>query len=355
MRLGILGAGAIGAKHAAAAVAAGVDVAAVVDRVGDRASALAGEHGAWSGADPRLLLDDPAIDAVVIGVPNCFHKPLALEAMRAGKDVLLEKPMALTAAECDEVCAAVEETGRVLQIGYAHRFTAVGSGAKGVVESGALGEVYHAKAHLYLRRGVPGLGGWFTTKAMSGGGALIDLGVHLVDLALHLMGQPKAVVVSGKAYAKFGVRMRDYVYESMWAGPPNFEGVCDVDDHATAVVTFDSGATLDLQVAWACNLPAGTVPDSMVALLGDRGGLSFELFGDHLLLRSEVAGRNADAKLALPAADQMALQMSDFAEAVATRRAGVGATPAEGRRVQAIIDAVYNSSAANAPVSVQPG
>jgi predicted dehydrogenase len=353
MRLGILGAGAIGAKHATAASALGLEVASVVDRNADRAAALASDHGARSGDDPRPMLDDPSIDAVVIGVPNCFHKPLALEALKAGKDVLLEKPMAISAPECDELCDAAEASRCVLQIGYAHRFTAVGSGAKALIETGALGEVYHAKAHLHLRRGVPGLGGWFTTKAMSGGGALIDLGVHLVDLGLHLLGQPTAVAVSGKAYSKFGVKMRGYVYESMWAGPPNYDGVCDVDDHATAMVTFDSGATLDLQVAWACNLPPSSAPDSMVAVLGDRGGLSFELFGDHLLLRHEVAGRNADSKLALPAADQMALQMADFAEAVSSRTRGVGATPAEGRKVQAIIDAVYKSSAANAPVSLE--
>lgn len=352
MRLGILGAGAIGAKHAAAATSAGVEVACVIDHNAERSAALAGIYGAASSNEPKALWDDATIDAVVIGVPNYLHRSMALDAIAAGKDVLLEKPMALTAAECDGLCQAAEESGRVLQIGYTHRFTAVGSGAKRFVESGVLGDVYHAKAHLHLRRGVPGLGGWFTTKAMSGGGALVDLGVHLVDLGLYLLGQPTAVAVSGKAYSKFGVKMRDYVYESMWAGPPNFDGACDVEDHATALVTFDTGATLDLQVAWACNLPAGSMPDSMFALLGDRGGLSFELFGDHLLLRSEIAGRNADSKILLPAADQMTLQIADFAEAVRSRRPGVGATPAEGRKVQTIIDAIYQSHDTNAPVTL---
>lgn len=352
MRLGILGAGAIGEKHAAAAASVGVEVGRIIDRAAERAVDLAHQYDAASGTEPQSLFDDDAIDAVVIGVPNCFHRPLALEAMRAGKDVLLEKPMALSAAECDELIDAAEETGRLLQIGYTHRFTAAGSEARSIVESGALGDIYHAKAHLHLRRGIPGLGGWFTTKAMSGGGALIDLGVHLVDLSLHLLGQPKTVAVSGKAYSKFGAKMEGYTYESMWSGPPNYDGVFDVDDHATALITFDSGATLDLQVSWACNLPAGTLPDSMVAVLGDRGGLSFELFGDHLLLRNEIAGRNADAKLALPEADHMALQMVDFAEAVASRKPGTGATPADGRKVQAIVDAIYRSSESNLPVTL---
>ena len=352
MRLGILGAGTIGEKHAAAAATAGVEVGRIVDRAAERAVDLAHQYAAASATEPASLWDDDAIDAVVIGVPNCFHRPLALEAMRAGKDVLLEKPMALTAAECDELIDCAEETGRLLQVGYTHRFTAVGSEAKAVIDSGALGELYHAKAHLHLRRGIPGLGGWFTTKAMSGGGALIDLGVHLIDLGLHLLGQPTAVAVTGKAYSKFGVKMRDYTYESMWAGPPNFDGVFDVDDHTTATITFDTGATLDLQVSWACNLPTGAAPDSMFAVLGDRGGLSFELFGDHLLLRNEVAGRNADAKLALPEADQMALQMEDFAAACERRSHDVGATPADGRKVQAIVDAIYKSSESNLPITL---
>lgn len=352
MRLGILGAGAIGEKHAAAAASVGIEVGRVVDRSAERAVDLAHQHNADSGTEPQTLFDDDSLDAVVIGVPNCFHRPLALEAMRAGKDVLLEKPMALNAEECDELVDVAKETGRVLQIGYVHRFTAVGAEAKSVIETGVLGELYHAKAHVHIRRGIPGLGGWFTTKAMSGGGALIDLGVHLIDLSLHLMGQPKVVAVSGKAYSKFGVKMEGYTYESMWAGPPNYDGVFDVDDHATALITFDTGATLDLQVSWACNLPTGTLPDSMMAVLGDNGGLSFELFGDHLVLRNEVAGRNADAKLALPDADQMAQQMIDFSEAVASRSAGVGATPADGRRVQAIVDAIYKSSETNLPVTL---
>ncbi len=352
MRLGILGAGSIGEKHAEAAASVGIEIGRVVDTNQDRAAAVAEPYAASAATEPQALWDDDSVEAVLISVPNRFHKPLAIDALRAGKDVLLEKPMAMNAAECAEIEAVVQETGRHLQIGHTHRFTAVGSAAKGVIDAGTLGEVYHAKAHLHLRRSIPGLGGWFTTKSMSGGGTLIDLGVHLIDLSLHLLGQPTAVAVMGKAYSKFGVKKRGYVHESMWAGPPNFDGTFDVDDHAAAMVTFDSGVTLDLQVSWACNLPTGPLPDSMMAVLGDQGGVSFELFGDHLLLRNEIAGRNADAKLALPTAEHMALQMTDFAEAIASRRAGIGCTPAQGARVMQIIDAIYESSETNLPVTL---
>lgn len=350
MRLGIIGAGAIGEKHAIAAEQVGATVARVVDKSPERAATLAARHNAVSDVEVAALWDDDTLDAVVICVPNFLHHPLALQAMRAGKDVLLEKPMALSAIDCEELADVAEQSRRILQIGYTHRFTAVGSAAHDYITTGALGDIYHAKAHLHLRRGIPGLGGWFTNKAMSGGGALIDLGVHLIDLVLYLLGQPQTISVSGKAYSIFGVKMEDYIYETMWAGPPNYSGTFDVEDHATAMIVFDSGATMDLQVAWACNLPAGTTPDSMVAILGDRGGMSFELFGDHLLLRNQVAGRNADCKMSLAPADQMELQMEDFLTAVRTRRPGIGATPLEGQKVQFIVDSIYESSSTNAPI-----
>ncbi|MEM8864252.1 MAG: Gfo/Idh/MocA family oxidoreductase [Planctomycetota bacterium] len=350
MRIGIIGAGAIGDKHALAAREAGVEVARIVDRDLSRAKLLAELHQAAAGDKADAIWSDDSIDAVVIGVPNCFHKPLAIEAMQAGKDVLLEKPMALNAAECDELISVASKTERVLQIGFVHRYTAVGQAAKEMVESGRLGEIYHAKAQLFMKRSVPGLGGWFTNKKMSGGGALIDIGVHLLDLSLHLMGQPTPVSVAGKAYSMFGRKMRDYVYESMWAGPPNYDGVCDVDDSAHAMITFESGASLDLHVCWAGNFPDGQLPGSMVGLFGDQGGLTFELFGDKLQLASEIGGRNADSAIALPACDQMVLQMQAFEEAVAKRATTTGASPTDGRNVQALVDAIYASSESNQPV-----
>ncbi|TWT78384.1 putative oxidoreductase YcjS [Posidoniimonas polymericola] len=344
MRFGIIGAGAIGEKHAEAAESAGFQVAGVVDQDLEQANRLAAQHGAYAARGCARIWDDPSIQAVVIAVPNSLHRPLAIDAMRSGKDVLLEKPMGLTAGDCDELVSLAEDLGRILQVGYAHRFTSVGKAAMAHATSGELGELYHAKAHLHLRRGIPGLGKWFTTKSLSGGGVLIDVGVHLIDLATHLMGQPRTATVSGKAYSVFGVRMEDYVYESMWAGPPNYQGVFDVDDHATALITFENGATLDLQVAWACNLPQASAPDSMFALLGDRGGLSFELFGDHLNVRTDADGRLHEASVDLPDEDRLVLQLHDFARAVATRHYGVGATPWQARNVQAIVDLIYRSS-----------
>ncbi|MEN1678671.1 MAG: Gfo/Idh/MocA family oxidoreductase [Planctomycetota bacterium] len=350
--LAIIGAGAIGARHAAAAAECGYGIARVFDTDPARAAKLAEEH---SGQPAEALDDvwgDKSVDAVVVGVPNKFHKPIAADAMRAAKDVLLEKPMAKSAAECDELVGLAEETGRVLQIGFAHRYTAVGAAAKKVVASGDLGQIHHAKALFYFTRGIPGLGGWFTTKEMAGGGAMIDIGVHLIDLVLHLTGQPTPEWVLGKTYSKFGPRMKDYVYESMWAGPPNFDGVCDVEDSAHAMITFAGGLTLDLNVCWAGNFPEGKLPPTQMALLGDRAGVSFELFGDALYLAGEQHGRLSETKIRLTETDHMVDQMRSFGEAVEARRLSVGATAAEGRKVQAIVDALYESSATSKPIAL---
>lgn len=350
--LAIIGAGGIGARHAECAAECGFPIAQVFDTDASRAKTLADKHSARTADQLDQVWGDPSVDAVVIGVPNKFHKPIAAEAMHAGKDVLLEKPMAMSAAECDELVQVASETERLLQIGFAHRYTAVGGAAKKLVDAGDLGQVHHAKALFYFTRGIPGLGGWFTTKELAGGGAMIDIGVHLIDLVLHVTGQPTPEWVLGRAYSKFGHRMKDYVYESMWAGPPRLDGVCDVEDSAHAMITFAGGLSLDLNICWAGNFPDSKLPPTQVALLGDRAGVTFELFGDALFVAGEQHGRLSETKIRLTENDHMTDQMRSFGEAIAARRPSVGATGEQGRKVQAIVDAIYESSETAKPIAL---
>ncbi len=354
IRLGIVGAGTIGSVHAAGITAAGHEVAAVADVDRAKANLLAARHARAHATDRiEVLLADESIAAVVIAVPNRWHKDLAVAAMRAGKDVLLEKPMGLDAAECRELNEVAAATGRVLQIGMANRFTAVGQEAKKIAESGDLGHVYHAKAHLVSRRGVPGLGGWFTTRSLSGGGVLIDTGVHLVDLLLWLMDFPRVERISGRVYSIFGKRMEDYVYESMWAGPPRFDGVCDVEDSAHAMLHFAGGGTLDLNVSWAINMPACNIQGGgMMGLFGDRGGVTFELFGDHLDVATQRYGRNVDTRVMLPEVDQFKEQVVAFVRCVETREEPC-AHGQQGQCVQSILDAIYQSSEKQQEVTLE--
>lgn len=343
MKIGIIGAGAVGQKHAEAVVQAGATVKWVADANLRRAEAIAEQCGAAACESAESILSDPETDAVIIAVPNRLHQSMAVAAMEAGKDVLLEKPMGLSATQCAEINGVSQRTGRMLQIGFVHRYTAVGRLAKQVVDDHRLGQVYHVKAQLHLRRGVPGLGRWFTTKSTSGGGALIDVGVHLVDLSLHLLGFPPVADVVGQVYSTFGRRMRNYVYENMWAGPPDWEGVCDVEDSAHAFVRFENGVTLALDVAWAGNFPQASMPTSLMGLFGDAGGMTFELFGDHVDFTSERNGEVVDQRLEAAETSPFRDQFVDFMKSVETRQL-LGPSGYEGQLVQSLVDSVYGSS-----------
>ena len=353
IKIGILGAGSIGEVHAIAAAKAGLSVTWIADLALEKAQKLAADCKFCQATDkPQDVFASSDVDAVVICVPNRWHKDLAIEAMRAGKDVLLEKPMGLNATQSEAINAASAETGQLLQVGMSNRFSAVGVAAKQIVDSGDLGQIYHAKAHFLRRRGVPGLGGWFTNKQLSGGGPLIDLGVHVIDMASWLMGFPQCERVSGKVYAHFGKRMKDYVYEDMWAGPPRWDGVCDVEDSAHAMLHFGNGASLDLQVSWAMNMPTPNMANSeAVVLLGDRGGLSFKLGGTHVDVATEKYGHNVDTRLLLPTTEHFTEQARAFRRCVESREPPL-ATGEQGHAVQSIIDAIYESSSTNREVSL---
>lgn len=349
--IGIIGAGTIGKEHAQAAIASDIEVKYVADVNLTPAQELASMCGAKPIDNIETMLSDDTVAGVVVAVPNALHRPLAIQSLCAGKDVLLEKPMAMNVAECEEINAAAANNERFVQVGLVNRYSSVGHSAKRFIDAGRLGEVYHAKALFYRRRGVPGLGGWFTTKAISGGGATIDLGVHVIDLALYLLGFPQVKQVLGKVYGKFGCRMEDYIYESMWAGPPRNDGVCDVDDSSHAMILFENGACLDMNVTWAGHFPDGSVPESMMGFFGDHGGMTFQLFGDHLLLAEEDCRHNVDKKIILPERQPFVDQITDFVTSIATREVR-GATGAEATMVQSIIDAVYESSARGEAVRV---
>ena len=342
-QIGIIGAGAIGQKHAEAACDAGASVRWIADTNLARAAELAEKFGGAACDDVAAVLSDAAVDAVVIGVPNRLHHPLAIAALEAGKDLLLEKPMALSADQCEEINDVAARCGRIVQIGFVHRYTAVGRLARQVVGEGRLGHIYHAKAHLHIRRGVPGLGKWFTTKSDAGGGALIDVGVHLIDLALSPLGYPEVADVSGQVHSTFGRRMKDYVYENMWAGPPDWNGVCDVEDAAHAFVRFRNGATLELDVAWAGNFPETSIPSSLMGFFGEAGGMTFELFGDYATLTTERDGTLVDERLEAPSAEPFRDQFADFLQSIETREVK-GANGCQGEVVQRIVDEIYLNS-----------
>jgi predicted dehydrogenase len=353
--VGIIGAGGAAGLHAEGASAAGLHLAGICDIDGDRARALAARYPPAQATDTvESFLADPAITAVVVAAPNALHKDLAIAALRAGKDVLLEKPMAMNVEECDEIIAAREQTGRLIQMGFVCRGAPAAVAARRLAESGKLGRIYHAKASIYRCRGIPGLGRWFTTKARSGGGVLMDLGVHLIDLVLHLTGQPRASRVSAVCTSTFGAPIEKYVCDSMWGGPRDPGGVFDVEDAATALVRFDDGMSMELNAVWAADLSEDRMPGQIV-LLGDKGGCWLSLWGNELIVTAERDGRVTDAPEALPAVDAWAAawttQARTFAQNV-EQRTPPPASAEDGRTVQTLVGALYRSAAEGREVAV---
>jgi predicted dehydrogenase len=347
MKIGIIGAGTIGSVHADAYKKVGdADLVALCDILPDTLAEKAKRHGIpLTYATHHELLANPDIDGVSICVPNNMHAPIAIDALKAGKHVMLEKPMAMSTAEGEAICAARDAADKVLQMGMVRRQSADAEIVKKAIDDGKLGEIYQIRIRLIRRRGIPGMGGWFTTKAESGGGGLIDIGVHFFDLAMWATSLWNPTRVSAKTYAKFGTPMEDYNYIGMWAGPPNYEGTFDVDDYAAGLVRFGDKATMSFEVAWAANAN----DEQMLEILGTKGGI--KVGGDTVLL-TEVDDMLADVKLKYDTkADGFAKELTKFV-AAAKGEGEPAATGEQGVVAMKLIDAIYKSSKLNQEVVV---
>lgn len=355
VRVGIIGCGTVARLHAGAIERAeGIHLAACCDVDRARAERLAAPAEAFATDDLEVLLARDDVDAVVVSVPNHLHRDVAVRALAAGRSVLLEKPMALDVAQCDEIIAAADAARGVLQLGFLCRGSATAEAAKALVDAGAIGRVRHVKLALYRRRGIPGMGRWFTSRRESGGGVLIDIGVHLLDLGMHLVGRRDATRISGTVMQRFGPDPASYVFDEMWAGPPDPAGTFDVEDGACGLVRFGDDLTIEINATWAIDLPEGTLRDG-VALLGERGGMWFDIWGDHVLLSGERDGHLVDSRVRVQGADPWGRCWRRQAERFAAAVRGdmpPHATGAEGRAVQRVLDAFYRSADARLEVEV---
>ena len=354
-RLGLIGAGTIGRLHAESATAVGTEVAGVCDVIEQRAEEVAELcPGAKAMTDIDELLELSELDAVVVAVPNHLHAEYAIKALDAGMDVLLEKPMAMDAAECDEILAAKRRNKRIIQLSFVCRCAPTTLIVERFIESGRFGRIYHARASWIRRRGIPGLGGWFTTKASAGGGVLIDLGVHMIDLIMHLTGRKKVLRASGVCTSTFGSPIDQYLYTEMFAGPPEPAGTFDVEDAATGLLRFEDGLTMELATTWAANMIEDILP-SGIMLMGEKGGCYYDIWSDRIRIATEQDGHLVDVTPHVRPGDMWAeawkLQHRRFAECV-MKRNEPDARAEHGREVQAVLDALYRSSAEGREVEV---
>ena len=343
----------IGNVHAETAVRVGTPIACVYDSNEEKRSAFADKFGCDEELTVESLLSRDDIDGVVIAVPNFQHAPLAIQALKAGKHVLLEKPMALSIAECDEILAARDESGKVLQLGFVCRYSPAAMKAKAMIDDGALGNIVSIQATLLRQRGIPGLGGWFTTKELSGGGCLIDIGVHLLDLVMHMtsMNEPKRVI--GQCSQAF--TMANYAYDEMWSDPVE-NGTFDVEDRIRAFITFETGMVFDLNVSWATHIPEQTIADGLL-IEGEHGVLIVDLWSDELIHAYSVDGKphSETIKIELDDAwnDAFDGEHRAFAQSMEHGAIPEGAgTGEDGKRVQEIVEAIYASNDAQKEMAI---
>ena len=231
----------------------------------------------------REVLADPDVTAISICTPNDTHASIAIDAMRAGLHVLCEKPAARTYTEALEMQKVQHDTEMTLNIGVVNRFNDSVNMIKQYIDSGKLGDVYRVYASFRAHRSIPGLGGAFTTKAISGGGVLIDWGVHYLDIVMYCCGDPRVFSVTGEVFSKLGRDMKNYAYTSMWAGPPNYNGTYDVDDSVTAMIRT-AGPTITVNGAWAENI--GT-SEQFIDFIGDKAGIRLQYGGDFTVYTAE--------------------------------------------------------------------
>jgi predicted dehydrogenase len=352
--IGIVGAGSIAQVHAKGIVDAGGSVVGFCDVDLAKASAAAATHGgmAWSSTDEMFASE--AVSAVVIAVPNVLHAQLAIAALEAGNDVLLEKPMAMNESECAAVIDARDRSGRTLQVGFVCRFAATVAAAKRHIDAGRLGHIYQARAVMLRRRGIPGLGRWFTNRELSGGGVLIDLGPHLVDLVLDLCGRPQVERVSASTSSHFGQPTTGYKFTDMWSGPPNLDGLFNVDDAATAMLRCAGGLTVTLETSWASHLPDGTIGDG-VTLFGEKGAMHFDIWGDHILMGTQIDDEIVDVKHPIPETEGWGTAFKREHECFRAHCAGeqIGPSGESGLQVQQVLAALYRSADAGQEVPVR--
>ncbi|HLU23095.1 MAG TPA: Gfo/Idh/MocA family oxidoreductase [Bacillaceae bacterium] len=339
LRIGIIGAGSIATAHMHGFGQLQEDV--ILDAVTDINLELAKNRAKEFGVrrvieSSEELLQDKSIDAVVIAVPNKWHAPLAIQALQAGKHILLEKPMAINGEAAKEIRKAQKESGKIVMIPHQLRWQASALEVKKQVEDSSLGKIYYAKTTNLRRKGIPGWGSWFTQKELSGGGPLIDIGVHMLDLTLWLMGNPKPVSVYGSTYAAFGPEKKGL---GSW-GTPNWNGTFDVEDLATALVKMDDGSTLSLEVSWAAH--KDTDDTATVQLMGTEGGALLK--GNTLRFYTEKFNQPIDVDIPVMTEESERILLNKhFIECIREGKEPISSS-LTGLTNNLIIDAIYESS-----------
>lgn len=287
IKVGIIGTGSISHCHAMAyQKCADAELYAACDINLERAKAFAKQYGidetrVFSGVDEMLALQE--LDAVSVCTWNNAHMECSIKALRAGKHVLCEKPLAMNAAEAKKMQEAVKSSGKLLMVGFVRRFGSNTQAVKEFIENGDLGHIHYAKINSVRRWGNPG--GWFSDKKRSGGGPVIDLAVHVIDLVRYLTDKPKLLTVSAATFHDLGMMPGIKGVEKYNSN--DYAEYNDVEDGATALLRFENDLTVLLEVSWTRFIKKDR---SSVEFFGSKAGLMldpileiFERRGDYLI------------------------------------------------------------------------
>ena len=289
-----------------------------------------GVSGLFTDVDEMLAEAKP--DVVSIATPNSLHKPFTIKCLEAGAHVLCEKPMAMSAEESAEMLAVAAKTGKRIMINFSYRFNDASWGMKDQVKTGILGEVYAGRTKWLRRDGFPGFGGWFGTKALSGGGPLIDLGVHRIDLALWLLDYPEPKYVLANAHNHLGKAKAEKEGKTY-----------DVEDYAAAMITFANGMTLQVEASWGSHIKDNEEMETQ--LLGTKAGLrQFNhngAYGFSGFIYTEQHGCKLDMEMKGGSAPKSA--QWHYIDAIRNDTPHI-ATGEEGHTIMKILDAIYQSA-----------
>ncbi len=269
------------------------------------------------------MLENTDIDAVSVCLPNFLHAPISIDALNAGKHVLCEKPPARSAQEAKAMADAATENGKTLMYALVQRFGGNAQRLKQLVTAGELGDIYFGKAAYVRRRGIPiGKEGWFVDKERSGGGALIDIGVHALDCIWWLMNSPRPVEVMGAVYSHFGHLVPDDVKY-------------DVDDGTFAQIHFENGATIILETTWALNLPG----DNYIKVAGTKAGATLNPF----TLYTEEDGKEIDKPLNAPRINGFDEEVKHFVGCIVEGEEPISSAE-QGIMLMQMLDGIYESA-----------
>jgi predicted dehydrogenase len=294
--------------------------------------------------DPMDLIHDPGIDIIDICSPNMYHMQQTIASLDAGKHVICEKPLAPTPDEIRQMIATRDRSGKLLMTAQHFRFHGNSQALKKEIDTGVLGKIYHTRAWWLRRSGLP-VSPTFIQKKHSGGGPCIDIGVHVLDLALWLMGHPRPVSVSGSAQTALAHHEGAF---SSWGRAPVPKEI-DVEDFAAAIIRFENGATLILEVSWLLHHKQGE--EARVWIYGTEGGCewpSAEIYETNYQTRQLY---NRGLVLTQDSTEPHALECIEFARAVAEGLPSP-VPPEQSLFVQSILDGIYRSQQAKGEITL---